>query len=291
MSHVFERVAIVGVGLIGGSLGLALKRAGLAGHVVGYGRSAANLEVARERGCIDAVATTLDDAARDASLVVLAAPVGRCGELARALRPHAPADAILTDVGSVKGLLVPELERAWVDAARVVGGHPLAGSEAAGAAAAKPDLFRDRRCILTPTPQTGADALARVRALWDAVGARVELLDAELHDAILARVSHLPHLVAYALVEAVASARIGGHEPLPYAASGFRDTTRIAASRGELWRDILVANAPAVRAGLGELRVALDRLDALLAAHDGAGLEAALDAASAVRRRLEEEAR
>jgi len=291
MSPRFERVAIVGVGLIGGSLGLALRAEGLAAEVVGYGRSAANLEIARARGCIDVVATTLAEAARDAALVVLAAPVGRCAELARALRPHAPSDAILTDVGSVKGLLVPALERAWVDGARVVGAHPLAGSEAAGAAAAKADLFRDRRCILTPTAATGADALERVHGLWEALGARVERLDAELHDAILARVSHLPHLVAYALVEAVASARIDGRDPLPYAASGFRDTTRIAASRGELWRDILVANAPAVRAGLGELRAALDRLDALLAADDGSGLEAALDAAASVRRRLEEGAR
>lgn len=291
MTPVFERVAIVGVGLIGGSLGLALRERKLAGEVVGYGRSAANLETAVARGCVDRVTASLEDAAKDASLVVLAAPVGRCAELARTLRERAPADAVLTDVGSVKGRLVPALERAWVDASRVVGGHPLAGSEAAGAGAARGDLFRDRRCILTPTASTGADPLERVTAMWRGVEARVELLDADLHDEILARVSHLPHLVAYALVEAVASARTGGRAPLPYAAGGFRDTTRIAASRGELWRDILLANAPAVRAGLSELRVALDRLDALLAADDGPGLEAALDAAADVRRQLEADLR
>jgi prephenate dehydrogenase len=291
MSRRFERVAIVGVGLIGGSLGLALRETGLAGEVVGHGRSAANLDVARRRGCVDRVAGGVAEAARGASLIVLAAPVGRCEELARAMRPHAPADALLTDVGSVKGTLVPALEQAWDGGARVVGGHPLAGSEAAGAGAARANLFRDRRCILTPTPATSSEALARVRALWEEVGARVETMDAGVHDEILSRVSHLPHLVAYALVDAVAAARVAGREPLTYAAGGFRDTTRIAASRGELWRDILLANAPAVRAGLGELRRALERLDALLAAGDGAGLEAALDAAAALRRGLEDEGR
>jgi prephenate dehydrogenase len=291
MSRTLERVAIVGVGLIGGSLGLALREAGLCAEVVGYGRSRQNLDVALGRGCVDRVVPSAAEAARGATLVVLAAPVGRCEELARAMRPHAPADALLTDVGSVKGTLVPALERAWGGGAQVVGGHPLAGSAAAGAAAARADLFRDRRCILTPTASTSAAALAQVHALWEAVGASVETMDAGVHDELLARVSHLPHLVAYALVEAVAAARVAGREPLPYAAGGFRDTTRIAASRGELWRDILLANAPAVRAGLGELRRALERLDALLAAGDGAGLEAALDAAAAVRRQLEDDAR
>jgi prephenate dehydrogenase len=168
----------------------------------------------------------------------------------------------------------------------VVGAHPIAGSEASGAGAARADLFRDRACIVTPSATTDAGALARVRALWEGVGARVEEMPAAVHDDILARVSHLPHVVAYALVAAVAEAKAGGRSVLGYAGSGFRDTTRIAGSRAELWRDIALANAPALTAALTEFRAALDRLIALIAAGDGAGLEAALAAAEAARRRL-----
>jgi prephenate dehydrogenase len=281
----FACLGIAGVGLIGGSLGGAVRAAGLAGEVLGFGRSEENLRIARERGLIDR-AVREPAALAVADCIVLAAPVGTCSALADALRPHARPGTVLTDVGSVKGALVAALEARWQGVGPVVGAHPIAGSEASGAAAARADLFREQRCILTPTATTDPAALARIRALWEGVGARVEEMPPDVHDQLLARVSHLPHLVAYALAAAVAEARVDGRTALEYAGGGFRDTTRIAASPAELWRDIALANLPALRAALGEFRAALDRLDALLVAGDAAGLGAALEAAGAARRRL-----
>ena len=268
MTPLFTRVTVAGVGLIGGSLALAARAAGLVGEVVGYGRSEANLGVARERGLVDRVARDPAAAVAGADLIVLAAPVGASTTLAEAFRPHARPGAILTDVGSVKAGVVEALEARWSEGRLVVGAHPIAGSESSGAAAARADLFRGRRCIVTPTPATDREALGRVRALWEGVGAVVEEMPAALHDEILARVSHLPHLV------------------LDYAGSGYRDTTRIAASRPELWRDIALANRAALRGALTEFRAVLDRLEHLLAAGDGEGLEAVLGAAAALRQRL-----
>jgi prephenate dehydrogenase len=282
----FERMTVAGVGLIGGSLALAAREAGLVGEVVGYGRSRANLDLARARGIVDRVADEPAAAVAGADLVVLAAPVGACAALAAAMRPHASPGTVLTDVGSVKGTVVEALERAWGATGPVVGGHPIAGSEASGAAAARADLFRGQRCILTPTPATDTAALARVRALWAGVGAEVEEMPPAVHDEILARVSHLPHLVAYALVTAIGDATIDGRTLLAYAGGGFRDTTRIAGSLPELWRDIALANAGALGAALAEFRAALDRLATLVAAGDGPGIERALAEARALRARL-----
>jgi prephenate dehydrogenase len=287
MTPLFARMTVAGVGLIGGSLAAAARRAGLVGEVVGFGRSAANLALARERDLVD---RTTDDpavAAAGAELIVLAAPVGALGALAERLRPHAAPGTLLTDVGSVKGALVAALEAAWQGRGPVVGAHPLAGSEAAGAGAARADLFVGRRCILTPTERTDPTALARVRALWAGVGARVEEMAPAAHDALLARTSHLPHLLAYALVTAAAGAAVDGRAVLDYAAAGFLDTTRIAGSRGELWRDILLANAPALADALAEFRAALAHLERLVAEGAAGPLLAALEAAAAARRALD----
>ena len=286
MTPLFARVTVAGVGLIGGSLALAARAAGLVGEVVGYGRSEANLGIARERGLVDRVAREPAAAVAGADLIVLAAPVGASTTLAEAFRPHARPGTILTDVGSVKAGVVEALEARWSEGRLVVGAHPIAGSESSGAAAARADLFRGRRCIVTPTPATDREALGRVRALWEGVGAVVEEMPAALHDEILARVSHLPHLAAYALVSAFGETRVAGHRVLDYAGSGYRDTTRIAASRPELWRDIALANRAALRGALAEFRAVLDRLEHLLAAGDGEGLEAVLGAAAALRQRL-----
>ena len=286
MSMIFGRITVAGVGLVGGSLALAARETGAAGEVVGFGRTAKNLELARERGLVDRVTQDPAAAVRDADLIVLAAPVGACAALAEKFRDHARPGVILTDVGSVKTELVAALEARWAAVGPVVGGHPIAGSEASGAGAARADLFRGRRCILTPTQTTDAGALTRVRRLWEAVGARVEEMPPSVHDEILARVSHLPHLVAYALVGAMGDMAIDGRRALDYAASGFRDTTRIAASPAVVWRDILLANVVPVRAALAELRVELDELERLLVAGDAAGLEVALTRARDLRRRL-----
>ena len=280
-----ERLSVIGVGLIGGSFALAARRAGLVGEVVGYGRRPENLRLAVERGAIDRIAATLPEAAAGADVILLAAPVGQCADLARALRPHAASEALLTDVGSVKAQLVADLEAAWGNAARVVGAHPIAGSDQTTMRAARADLFVGRRCVLTPTPATSAAALALVRRLWEGVGALVEEMDAAHHDALLARVSHAPHLIAYALVDAVAAWE-NGAEALAHAGTGFADMTRVAGSAPELWRDVLLANGAAVCAALAEFRRALAALEDALARDDGAGLAEGLERARAVRVRL-----
>ncbi len=286
MSVRFDRMCVAGVGLIGGSLALAAREAGLVGEIVGFGRTARNLEVARERGIIDRIATTPGAAVAGADCIVLAAPVGSCVALATAFAPHARRDAVLTDVGSVKARLVADLEAAWPVPGNVIGGHPIAGKETAGASEAEGNLFRGRTCILTPTATSDPSALARVCGLWEGVGARVETMPAAVHDELLARVSHMPHLVAYALVASLDGVQADGRTALDYAGGGLRDTTRIAGSPPELWRDIALANGPALRRALADFRAALDRLEAQVAGNDAAGLDAALTAARAARMRL-----
>lgn len=286
MTPLFARLTVAGVGLIGGSLALAAREAGLVGEVVGFGRSEANLRLARARGVVDRFEREPAAAVAGADAVLLAAPVGACAALAEAFRPHAGPRTLLTDVGSVKGTVVEALEARWPEPGRVVGAHPIAGSEEVGAGAARADLFRDRLCIVTPTAATEPEALASVRRLWEGVGARVEEMDAGTHDAILARVSHLPHLIAFALVDAVAHARAAGRAVGSYAGSGLLDTTRIAGSSPEVWRDIVLANAGPLRAALAEFRGALDRLEQLLASGDAAGLEAAIGEVRSARRAL-----
>ena len=278
-----RRLTVAGVGLIGGSLALAARAAGLVDEVVGFGRSRGNLETALARGIIDRIARDDADAAA-ADVILLAAPLAAGPALAARFRPHAAPGTILTDVGSVKAGVVAALERAWTSPGLVVGAHPIAGSERSGSQAADVALFRGRRCILTPTTHTAPEALARVRRLWEGVGAVVEVLPGDVHDAILARVSHLPHVAAYALVGAVANGSIAGHRVLDYAGTGFTDTTRIAASPAEVWRDILLANAAPLRDALGELRQALDAIEQAVASGDATALEAVLDMASAARR-------
>lgn len=279
----FERAAIVGVGLIGGSLALAARTRGLIGEVIGLGRTEANLAVARARGLIDRSAS--DPAALGpVDLVVLAVPVRSTAAAATALLPHLRPGTIVTDAGSVKGEVVRQLEALLPADRPFVGAHPIAGGERAGAAAATADLFAGARCILTPTPRTDAAALARVRALWEGVGARVEEMSPAAHDRAFAWTSHAVHALAYALVRAIAAA-----DPALLARGGpsLRDMTRIAASPAELWRDILLANAAPVDAALGAIAAELERLRAAIAAGDAAALEALLAVAVAAKRRSE----
>lgn len=275
----FERAAIVGVGLIGGSLALAARAAGLIGEVVGLGRSAANLDVALARGIIDRAVR--DPAALGpVDLVVLAVPVRSSGRMVQALLPHLRPGTVVTDVGSVKGEVVAQCEAALPADRPFVGGHPIAGSERAGAGAADPALFRGATCILTPTARTDAAALAAVHGLWEGVGARVSQMTPAAHDRALAWVSHLPHVVAYALVGALAGAD-GGLAAL--AGGSWRDATRVAASPAELWRDIFLANADAVLAATDAFSAEVARLRAALAAGDEAALLAILERAVAAR--------
>jgi prephenate dehydrogenase len=272
----FERVTIVGLGLIGGSLAKALKGRDLCREVVGVGKRRAPLEAALDEGAIDRWETDPIAGVRGADLVILATPLGVLTSLMEALWPHVEADAVLTDVGSVKAPLVGLADRlAAGRPLRFVGGHPMAGSERRGFAAARADLFEGALTLLTPSGMTSPDAVKRARVLWEGVGSRVVELSPDEHDRIVAAVSHLPHLVAYALVAAVASldARI-----LTYAAGGFRDTTRIAASSGALWREVFELNRGPLLDMLTRYRKELDRLEGYVQRGAWDALETALEA-------------
>jgi len=280
-------LVVVGVGLIGGSFALALRAAGRVGTVVGVGRSRANLDAARHLGIVDRAVTLDGDWVAEvaaADLVLLAAPVAQYPALLAAMAGRLGPRTIVTDAGSTKQDVIAAARAALgADFARFVPGHPIAGTEHSGAAAAFPTLYRQRNVVLTPLPATDPAATATVAALWEACGARVRLLLPAAHDRVFAAVSHLPHLLAFGLVEAFA-ARPDADDIFGFAASGFRDFTRIAASSPEMWRDISLANRDALLAEVAAYRAQIDRLASMIAAGDGAGLEAVFARARKARR-------
>ena len=267
---IVEKLAIVGTGLIGGSFALALKQAGAVGEVLGMGRNPASLDRALERGLIDHVADWA--AAGQADCILLAMPVGDTGSVLSALLPHLKPGAIITDAGSTKGNVIAAA-RAVLKArfSDFVPGHPIAGSEQSGPLAARADLYEAKKVVLTPEPDTRADALATVQALWQAAGAQVETLDATLHDRIFAAVSHLPHLAAFALVDELAC-RADSDAFFRFAASGFRDFTRIAGSSPEMWRDIAMANQSALLTEIDAYLGALQTMRKAVAEKDAGAL-------------------
>jgi prephenate dehydrogenase len=240
------KLAIVGVGLIGGSLALALKAAGVVGEVVGIGRSLANLEKALELGVVDGITQDPAEGVADADLVFLATPVLTLTEMASRVLPHMKPGAVLTDGGSVKGSVARAIEPLVPKGVHFVPGHPIAGTEKSGAEAAFATLYHRRRCILTPTAQTDPAALRLVRRVWETAGCEVVEMDVEKHDRILGAISHLPHMVAYSLVNAVSSYDRYEENILEYSAGGFRDFTRIASSDPTMWRDIALTNRDAL---------------------------------------------
>ena len=267
---IVDKLAIVGTGLIGGSFALALKQAGAVREVLGVGRNPARLTVARELGLIDRAADWAE--AGQADCILLAMPVGETEAVLNKLAPHLKAGAIVTDAGSTKANVV-EAARAALGTrfADFVPGHPIAGSEQSGPGAARADLYQGKRVVLTPQDETRADAVATVRALWEAAGAQVETLDAAQHDRVFAAVSHLPHLAAFALVDDLAQ-RADGDTFFRFAASGFRDFTRIAGSSPEMWRDIALANREAVLAELDAYLASLQVLRSAVSANDAEAL-------------------
>ncbi|HET7198153.1 MAG TPA: prephenate dehydrogenase/arogenate dehydrogenase family protein [Burkholderiales bacterium] len=265
------KLAVIGVGLIGGSFALALKEARLVTHVAGAGRSAANLRLALERGAIDSIAPDAAGASRDADVVLVAAPVAQFAEIFSSLKLK--RDAIVTDAGSTKRDVIAAARRALgARIAQFVPGHPIAGGEKSGAAAASAELFRNRRVLLTPLAENTGEAVARVESLWQGCGAKVSRMGAEEHDAVLAAVSHLPHVLAYALVHEMAT-RPDAAQLFSFAAGGFRDFTRIASSHPEMWRDICVANRDRLVFEIGKYEAELRAVKALVAAGDGPALE------------------
>ncbi|MHB1174099.1 MAG: prephenate dehydrogenase [Sulfuriferula sp.] len=283
MTTRIHKLAIFGVGLIGGSVALALKQAASVGEVVGVGRSRANLDTALKLGIIDRIATTTAEAMQGTDVVLLAVPVGQMAALMREIAPHMGAATIITDAGSTKQN-VAELMQVHLAAhlKNCVPGHPIAGAETCGAPAARADLYQGKNVILTPLPQSDKTAVAKVRALWQACGAKLSEMSFAEHDAIFATVSHLPHLLAYTLVDMIA--RRGNADMLfDFAASGFRDFTRIAASSPEMWRDIALANRPALLTEIEQYQASLEHLREMLATEDAAALEAMFKRAQTAR--------
>lgn len=279
----FERVAIIGVGLIGGSFSLALKERNLCRHVAGAGRSAANLQLALERGIIDSIAAGPAEAVRDADLVMVATPVAQFGGILREIGAILKPGALVTDAGSTKRDVVAAARGALGSKiAQFIPAHPIAGAEHSGAAAAKADLFRDRRVVVAPLEENSERDIAAVAGLWAAAGARVSRMTPQEHDAVFAAVSHLPHVLAFALVDDV-SKRPDAAQLFGYAAGGFRDFTRIASSHPEMWRDICMANRDRL---LHELQLYQEKLNAIgrmLEAGDAAALENLFSEARAAR--------
>ncbi|MFN2643409.1 MAG: prephenate dehydrogenase [Burkholderiales bacterium] len=277
------KLAVIGVGLIGGSFAAALKEAGHVVHVTGVGRSRANLDRARERGLIDAIAPDPAAAARDADFVLMSAPVAQFGEIFAAIAPALGPRSVVTDAGSTKCDVIAAARGALgAKIAQFVPGHPIAGAEHSGAGAAAATLFRDRRVVLTPLRENAPAAVERVAAAWSACGAQVTRLGAEEHDAVLAAVSHLPHLLAFALVHDIA-ARENAAQLFSFAAGGFRDFTRIASSHPEMWRDICLGNRERLAAELARYQAKLGAVERLLAADDGGALERLFAEARAAR--------
>ncbi len=241
-----NRLTIIGVGLIGGSLARALKAAGACGEVVGYGRREAELQKALELGVIDRAETEIAAAVSGADVVVLCVPVGAMENVLGQLRPHLEAQAILTDVGSTKGSVVEAAKRVFGQLPpRFVPGHPIAGTEQSGVEASFAELYQKRRVILTPEAGTDKDALETVRSMWQQAGAEVIDMSVAHHDEVLAATSHLPHLLAFNLVDTLA--RLEDHDDIfRFAAGGFRDFTRIASSNPQMWHDICLNNRDAL---------------------------------------------
>lgn len=266
-------LVVIGVGLIGGSFALDLKRQGLVECVTGVGRRRANLEQAVELGIIDAIADSAATAVADADLVLLAVPVGAMPALFQEMAPRLPAHCLLTDAGSTKQDVIAAARAGLGDKiGQFVPGHPIAGAETHGAGAAREGLYAGKPLILTPLAENAAPAVEQVAALWRACGARVSTMDAARHDQLFAAVSHLPHLAAFALMDELAG-REQAETYFRYAGSGLRDFTRIAGSHPEMWRDITLANRGPLRQELDAYIAKLQSLRDMLEAGDAAALE------------------
>jgi len=281
---VIRRLAVIGVGLLGGSVAKAARAQGLAREVIGIGRDVGRLQAAVNDGAIDRATSDLADGVRGADFVLLAAPVRSIEDLLARAWDEIPPDAIVTDVGSSKAAIVRRAESlARRRPLAFVGSHPMAGSEKSGYGVSRADLFQGALVVVTPTDASAPGAVKTVTAFWEHLGARVTALDPEAHDAAVAAISHLPHLVACALVDAVSRET---PDALPIAARGFKDTTRIAAGDPTMWQEIFLANRAPLAEALGAFRRALADLERLVERGDPDALEAALARIKAARGKL-----
>lgn len=280
-----DMVVVIGLGLIGGSLAASVRASGAAREVRGFDADAATRERALARGLVDAAPATLAQALDGASVIVIAVPTLAVESVLAAVRDGAPANAVITDVASVKGSVLAAARRVF-DAlpGGLVPGHPIAGSERSGVDAADPHLFRDHRVILTPHAGSAVEAVTCVRSMWEQAGASVVCMDAAEHDRVLALTSHLPHVLAFTLVNTLAR-QDASEQIFGFAAGGFRDFTRIASSDPVMWRDIAIANRPALLDALDVFSSAMTELRAAIDAADGDALHAAFTAAREARER------
>ncbi|MDH5477571.1 MAG: prephenate dehydrogenase/arogenate dehydrogenase family protein [Nitrospinota bacterium] len=283
---IFKRVAIAGVGLIGGSLALAGKKAGIFGTVVGSGRGRANLEAALKLSIVDEITFDLTEAARGADLFFVSTPVESIAWVIQRAAKFLPDGCVITDGGSVKGAIVNELDSELPDRLHFVGGHPVAGTEKTGATAAFAELFHGRYTVLTPTPRTNQEALGKVRAMWEAAGSKVVSMAPEEHDATMSIISHLPHLAVFSLMEAVCWADPEG-KMRRFAAGGLRDTTRIAASDPKMWRDIFSMNKDALLDSLTRYQQSLEGFRQSIEASDFDEIEGRIDRISKERQMMD----
>jgi len=289
----FKRLALIGFGLIGGSIARAAKAQGIVGEIVTTARSektrARVSELGQELGIVDRVVATNAEAVRDADLVILCIPVGACGPVAQEIAAHLKPGAIISDVGSVKGTVVKDMAPHLPPNVHFVPAHPIAGTEHSGPDSGFAELFINRWCILTPPDGTVADAIDQLRAFWTALGAKVEIMTPDHHDLVLAVTSHLPHLIAYTIVgTADELGKVSSSEVIKFSASGFRDFTRIAASDPTMWRDVFLANKEAVLEMLGTFNEDLSKLTRAIRRGDGETLFDHFTSTRAIRRGIVE---
>ena len=273
MAVAFEKMVLAGVGLICGSLALDVRRRKLVKEIIGFGRSETNLRTAKRMGLIDSYFLRDEEFPAGVDFLMMGTPVQTIVPLAKAFLPRLEAGCIISDVGSVKGEIVRGMERLLPRQIAFVAGHPIAGSEQWGAQAARPDLFVNHRCVLTPTKKTDRTALKKIAKLWRELGAKVEIMSPDVHDRLLGVISHLPHVLVYALVNALECAPLPGVDLKKYCAGGFKDFTRIASSRPALWRDICLMNRRALGRSLTDYIRDLTRLNALIRQGKGTLLE------------------
>jgi cyclohexadieny/prephenate dehydrogenase len=270
MSVIYDRVALIGLGLIAGSMAHAMRRAGLAGEIVGTARSAETRKVAAEIGLCDRVVDSAAEAVEGADLVVLAVPVGAMGQVAEEIAPHLKPGCTVTDVGSVKRAVIDAVGPHIPEGVHFIPAHPLAGTEHSGPRAGFAELFDNRWCLLVPVEGSDPGAVARLRTLWEGMGANVDEMDADHHDLVLAVTSHAPHLIAYTMVGVADDLRrVTDSEVIKYSAAGFRDFTRIAASDPTMWRDVFLNNKEATLEVLGRFTEELFALQRAIRTGDG----------------------
>lgn len=279
----FNKVSIIGVGLLGASFALALRENGLCKTICGYGRKEENLKRAKERGIIDDYSLDVRKACENSDLILLSTPIGAFREIAERIKDTLKQGVLITDVGSVKGRLVYELESLMPDGVHYIGSHPIAGSDRSGIDDARTDLFNNARCIVTPTEKSDESAKEKIISIWEAVGAKVEVMDPFAHDEIYAAVSHFPHIIAYTIVNTVGDV---DSKYIGYAGKGFKDTTRIALSSPEMWRDISIFNKENLIRMIDVFRENLDRITSYLKENNASGVEEEFLKARALRNKM-----